>query len=277
MFHVVLRTCDRHSLQSKRIVNKRECIIRCLNSILVNLQFLEDKHVHIIDDGSSDQFKQILTEMTNDLPFVTIDFLPLRDQSDLSPKKKTRYSVKVAYDYIYNLPEEDLVYIVEDDYLHLPNSIQKMLMTWEYFNQVFPFDVGIFPQDFNQLYFHPFFEYNDTYVSDCRVVPSPDRYYRTTWFSQESFILQSSVFKKYRQNFDSLQQIGDDPAYWEGNTISSVWSKPDVKMFMPIGTHVYHMSAKEDLSFFVYPQDVINLWESYKTSWSSEQDSQVQL
>ena len=37
MIHIVLRTCDRHSLQSTRIVNKKECIIRCLNSILKEL------------------------------------------------------------------------------------------------------------------------------------------------------------------------------------------------------------------------------------------------
>ena len=53
MIHVVLRTCDRHSLQSTRIVNKKECIIRCLNSILKELEVIDNKHLHIIDDNSS--------------------------------------------------------------------------------------------------------------------------------------------------------------------------------------------------------------------------------
>ena len=41
MIHVVLRTCNRTSLQSDRIVNKSECILRCLNSIINNLKFFE--------------------------------------------------------------------------------------------------------------------------------------------------------------------------------------------------------------------------------------------
>ncbi len=38
MIHVVLRTCNRTSLQSDRIVDKSECILRCLNSIITNLK-----------------------------------------------------------------------------------------------------------------------------------------------------------------------------------------------------------------------------------------------
>lgn len=277
MLHVVLRTCDRHSLNSERIVNKRECIIRCLNSIITNLEQVSDKHLHIIDDGSSQEFIDILKQMVANLPFVSLNMLPIRDQSNLSAKKKTRYSVKVAYDYIYKLPDDHLVYIVEDDYLHLPYSIRNMVVTWQYFSKLLNTNVGIFPQDFNQLYYHPLFKFNETYVTDCTVIPSNDRYYRTTWFTQESFMLESRVFKQYKQEFDSLDKIGDDPAYWEGNTISNVWQKPDVKMFMPLGSLVVHMSAKEDIPFFFNREEVIDLWNHYKTSWSSEQDSQVLL
>jgi hypothetical protein len=72
MIHVVLRTCDRHSLQSTRIVNKKECIIRCLNSILKELDTIEDKHLHIIDDNSLKQGKY--TPGSN-VPIVSIDIL----------------------------------------------------------------------------------------------------------------------------------------------------------------------------------------------------------
>ena len=278
MIQVVLRTCDRHSLQSTRIVNKKECIIRCLNSILKELDTIEDKHLHIIDDNSSEDFKRILNSMVSSLPYVTVNYLPFRDQTGLSDKKKTRYSVQVAYEYIYDLPDDDLIYIVEDDYLHVPGSIQEMIETWSYFTNTLELHIGIFPQDFNQLYFHPAFPHNETYFQASFIVPAQFRYYRTTWFTHESFMLQSGIFKKYKKEFDTLLNIGgEDPACWEGSTISSVWNKPDVRMFMPMGSLVVHMSANTDIPFFMSKEQVIKLWEENKTSWSSEQDSQVLL
>lgn len=277
MIHVVLRTCNRTSLQSDRIVNKSECILRCLNSILTNLENIEEKSLYIVDDNSTEEFKERLSKLVEPHSYVTINFLPERNQEGLSPKKKSRFSVGVAYDYIYNLPDNDLVYIVEDDYLHFPGAISEMFYSWKYLTDITGNDVGIFPQDFNQLYYHPQNPHNDAYFRSCLVVPTPYKYYRTTWFTQESFMIQSKVFKKYKEHFDSLMTIGDEEHFWEGNTISKVWMRPDFNMFMPMGSLVVHMSNKMDIPFYITKNDVINLWEQNKTSWSLEQDSQVQL
>jgi hypothetical protein len=152
-----------------------------------------------------------------------------------------------------------------------------MVDTWNYFTKFIQTNIGIFPQDFNQLHLHPSFPHNETYFQSSFVVPSYQRYYKTTWFTQESFMIQSKLFKQYKTEFDSLLKIGEDPSCWEGNTISSVWNKPDVKMFMPLGSLVVHMSDKADIPFFISKEQVINLWNENQTSWSSEQDSQVQL
>ena len=50
--------------------------------------------------------------------FERLDFLGDRDTEGQDPHAQSRFSVKVAYDYIYNLPDEDFVYIVDDDHLH---------------------------------------------------------------------------------------------------------------------------------------------------------------
>jgi hypothetical protein len=152
-----------------------------------------------------------------------------------------------------------------------------MVNTWNYFSKFIQFNIGIFPQDFNQLHLHPSFHHNETYFQSCFIVPSHQRYYKTTWFTQESFMIQSKIFKQYKTEFDSLLKIGDDPSCWEGNTISSVWTKPDVKMFMPLGSLVVHMSNKTDIPFFITEEQVLKLWNENKTFWSLEQDSQVQL
>lgn len=275
--NVVLRTCDRFSLQSDRMVDKKECVLRCTNSLLTNLQHIKNKHLHIIDDASSRDLVDKLLAMTSSYDFVTLDLLPQRDQTGMSDKKKSRYSVEMAYKYIYALPDHELVYTVEDDYLHRPGSIREMIDTWRYLDSVLNFDIGIFPQDFNQLYFEPSFSFNNTYVEKCMVVPTPKRYYRTTWFTHESFMIESNIFKQFRQQFDKLLTIGDNDGNWEGNTISNVWTSPGFAMFMPLGSLVIHLSKITDIPFFTSAQELLELWENNKTSWSSEQESQVRL
>ena len=260
--HIVLRTCDKVSLQNNRIVPKDECVLRCLKSIVNSLQtFTKPYTLHIIDDRST---SDTIAKMQNIAPNAKYTLLGERDETGLNNKQKSRYSVKVAYDYIYSLPDTDLVYIVEDDYLHYPDSFTKMIEAHEYFTQyVAGKNIGIFPQDFTELYPHPQNKFNDTYVKPCIVIPGPDRYYRTTWFTHESFLIPVSVIKKYRKQFDRLLDIGSNEHDWEGSTISTVWESPDVMMLMPImKTHCIHVSKKEDIPF--YNTDFEVLWEQNK-------------
>lgn len=280
MLRVVLRTCDKASLRSNRIVNKRECVIRCLNSILTNLRELDDVHLHIIDDNSSQTLRDSIRELTKDDTFVDYHFIdgnPYADAPD--PRKVSRHSVKIAYDYIYSLDENDMVYVVEDDYLHKADAISKYLTTWQYLNNITSPDleIGIFTQCFPQLFYLPGSQpqMNDVYLKHCDVVPTPTGWYRTTWYTHESFMIRSKVFKKYKQHFDEILKIGDDPAYWEGNTFCAVWNKQDVKMFMPLDPNLMHMSSSDDVPFYSSREDVERLWEENKTFLSSEQDSQV--
>lgn len=261
--HIVLRTCDKVSLASDRIVPKNECVLRCLKSLITSLEtFIKLPHtLHIIDDRSTEETIQKIKEIA---PNAKHTFLGDRDESGLNNKQKSRYSVKIAYDYIYTLPETDLVYIVEDDYLHYPNSITEMIESYEYFtNYVVGKSIGIFPQDFTELYPHRQNKFNDTYVKPCIVLPGPDRYYRTTWFTHETFMVPMKVVLKYKKHFERLLDIGSNEGDWEGSTISNVWEKPDVMMLMPImKTHCIHVSKKEDIPFF--NKDFETLWEANK-------------
>jgi glycosyltransferase involved in cell wall biosynthesis len=261
--HIVLRTCDKVSLANNRIVPKDECVLRCLQSIINSLwTFVKLEYsLHIIDDRST---QATIDKMKLIAPNAKFTLLGERDETGLNNKQKSRYSVKVAYDYIYSLPKEDLVYIVEDDYLHYPDAITKMIEAYEYFTSyVDGKSIGIFPQDFTELYPHPQNKFNDTYVKPCIVIPGPDRYYRTTWFTHESFLIPVSVIYKYKRHFDALLTIGSNEAYWEGNTISNVWESNDVMMLMPImKTHCIHVSKKEDIPF--YNNDFEMLWAMNK-------------
>lgn len=261
---VVLRTCDRVSLSSDRIVPKPDCVAHCLKSLVTTLKqnSVMPWTLKIIDDASSQETRDVIAR-TADMADIT--WLEPREDQALNSRQRSRYSVARAYEYIYSLPQQDLVYIVEDDYLHYHNSLEIMLLAWKHFSSWFTDKhIGIYPQDFQQLHASPFNEFNDTYVRPCITMIGPDRYYRTTWYTQETFLLQASVFHEYRQGFDSLLTIGDDTSLWEGNTISNVWQQPNVMMLMPMPTIALHVSQSRDIPF--YCRDLDRLWQDNQPS-----------
>ena len=311
MLHIITRTCDKASIQSKRIVNKTECALRCVNSVLKNMENIGDVDYHIIDDRSSEYFIDSLTKICEESKQnVTFDFLGDRDTEGQNPHTQSRFSVKVAYDYIYNLPDEDFVYIVDDDHLHYPDAIPRMLHTWNYLdymvNVVTPRntfrksllsmgksvdetdievkkfdgntdrDIGIFPQCFVQMFPYSSNPSMDFYVRPCVVLPTPTGYYQTTWYTHETFMLKAKVFKKHKETFDRLQVTGTPEAGWEGDTISKLWEK-DVKMFMPLDPYVMHMSVSRDLPFTWRPEHAMQLWEDNKTPYSLPENSDLNL
>jgi len=312
MLHIITRTCDKASIQSKRIVNKTECALRCVNSVLKNMENLEDVDYHIIDDRSSEYFRDSITKICKESKQkVTFNFLEDRDTEGQDPHTQSRFSVKVAYDYIYDLPDEDFVYIVDDDHLHTPDAIPRMLYTWDYldyivnvvtprnqyrkklwedgvsdketdlqvaqFNERTNQDIGIFPQCFVQMFPYAANKTLDFYGRKaCTVLPTPTGYYRTTWYTHETFMLKAKVFKKHKEMFDKLQVTGTDEAGWEGDTISRLWEK-HINMFMPLHPSVMHMSVSRDLPFSWSPEDAIKLWEYNKTPYSLPENSDLNL
>ena len=311
MLHIITRTCDKASIQSKRIVNKTECALRCVNSVLKNMENIDDVDYHIIDDRSSEYFRDSITKICEESKQkVTFDFLGDRDTEGQDSHTQSRFSVKVAYDYIYNLPDEDFVYIVDDDHLHLPNAIPVMLHTWKYldymvndihprdqyrkklwgegvsdeetdlkveqFNERTDNDIGIFPQCFVQMFPYKSNKTLDFYVRPSIVLPTPTGYYRTTWYTHETFMLKAKVFKKHKETFDRLQVTGTAAAGWEGDTISELWEK-HVRMFMPLDPYVMHMSVSRDLPFTWRPEHAMQLWEDNKTPYSLPENSDLNL
>lgn len=262
--NVVLRTCDKASLASNRIVPKDECVKRCYKSLVTSLtNYGNSFSLHVIDDDSSAETKEFLHTYFPEATIHDVIVDPAVQFKDV--KQKSRYSLKIALDYISELPDDELVYLVEDDYLHYPNSIETMINARSYLENIsVDISIGIFPQDFNQLYYHPQNPFNETYVYPCIVLPGPDRYYRSTWFTHESFLIPVSLFKKYKEQFYTLLDIGTLEGYWEGNTISKVWQQPEVKMMMPMKTLAIHLGEAKDISFYV--NDLEELWEQNKIS-----------
>jgi hypothetical protein len=89
-------------------------------------------------------------------------------------------------------------------------------------------------------------------------------------------MIQSNIFKKYKEYFNALLEIGDENGYnWEGNTISKIWERSDFNMFMPIGSLVVHMSNKYDIPFLINRETIVKLWKKNTTEYSNKKDSWI--
>ena len=70
MLHIITRTCDKASIQSKRIVNKTECALRCVNSILKNMENCKNSRTTQLASTFQFVYNSVLGNITNSPIFV---------------------------------------------------------------------------------------------------------------------------------------------------------------------------------------------------------------
>ena len=123
---IILRTYDGDSVHSRRFDKpKKDIVWRCVRSLCTAIKALPHRpHLTILDDHSSDETVQFLRDETSFLrENVTIQKLQGTGNND---------SMLEALTLAKNITA-DLVYVVEDDYLHYPNALTVALDTWEKF------------------------------------------------------------------------------------------------------------------------------------------------
>ncbi len=154
------------SVRKKRIFEceKKEYTLRTLKSLCkslssAKLQFKNLKFfLKIIDDNSKtdikETFKNIINKYDLDYEITNLDIDKFRNKQKFSNNERM-----IAHNaHIFESKEYakksgfDLIYFVEDDYLHLDNSINEMLLTYEKFSTIFKEDIILCPSDYPYLY-----------------------------------------------------------------------------------------------------------------------------
>ena len=115
---IILRTHDRGNVHGREFNQpKIEIVHRCLNALQISMEGTGAR-LTVVDDHSSD---------------ATLALLP-DDTIHLDGTGNNASMIKVS-----ELAAEstaDIVYLVEDDYLHYPEAISEMLETFEYFQKM---------------------------------------------------------------------------------------------------------------------------------------------
>ena len=166
---IIFRSCTSELIMDqnkKRLFekDKNEYTFRSLNSLLVSISHAKkkfrDMHCQIIVTDTNSK-KEDLNQITNILSKYSINNQLIEINLDEYKQKITGNYTPAKFANMANLytsikiakeESNDLIYFVEDDYVHKKESIAEMLFSFEKFSTIFKKDVFLLPADYPYLY-----------------------------------------------------------------------------------------------------------------------------
>jgi hypothetical protein len=152
------------------------------------------------------------------------------------------YSGLKQFEYCKN-SSADLVYSVEDDYLHCTESIQEMLSSYGYLKSYYNLqkELCIFPFDNVE-------DYELGYIFPGRIFRTPIRHWKEGIWTTFTMMTTPKVFQDHWDIFEKLASKykpwnGVDPVeelVHEGNTISEIWKNYVIRV-NPIPSLALHI------------------------------------
>ena len=154
------------SVRKKRIFEceKKEYTLRSLKSLCKSIELAQKQFqnlkffLSIIDDNSKPNIKEDLKNIVSnyklDFEIANLNVGKYRNKQKFSDNERMiahNAHIYASKDYAKE-SNFDLIYFVEDDYLHLDNSISEMLLTYEKFSTIFKEDIILCPSDYPYLY-----------------------------------------------------------------------------------------------------------------------------
>ena len=237
---IILRTHDGKNIHGDKPryidVPKKDLIIGCLSSLINSANRVKNHSIHftILDDCSTSKLISSLNSIFSHSNH-SWELIHLQE-------KGFNHSGYMQFLTCRN-SDADLVYSIEDDYLHQENAIPEMLFTYKYLKSyyhlqkelcIFPFDN---PEDYNSHQMYP-----------GRVFRTPTRHWKEGIWTTFTMMTTPKVFQDYWQVFEKLAlqykpvAIGDDidKLVDEGNTIGNIW-KTEVIRVNPIPSLALHI------------------------------------
>ena len=210
---IIIKTCTSVNLvtqNKKRIFekNKSEYTFRTINSIVNSLNFSEKYlkkvkiKIYIIDHNSK---KEDLSKIDGKLKKANIDFKILnldhekfkniktlnKDNPIIEKNmKSTMASIRASFD-LAKRESSDLVYFVEDDYIHKKESIFEMISAYEKISSEQNKELFICPSDYPFLY---------KKLDNSQILIGNKHHWRTVNESLLTFLTSKSLIEKYWKN-----------------------------------------------------------------------------
>ena len=269
---IILKTCTSVNLvtqNKKRIFEnkKSEYTFRTINSLLNSLKKASNNanninfHITVIDAGSVESdnliMKKILEKSNINFNFIELnlnDYLKRikvinKNNSQIENNmKSTMASIIKSFEISTN--SNDLVYFVEDDYIHSIDCISEMISAYEKFSTVLEDEIFLLPVDYPYLY-----QKNQS----TNLLIGQKYHWRSVKESLLTFLTSKKMISKY---YDDLIKMGEVEHKPYETILHKIYDKE--KCFSPIPSLALHCTNVNSIFGLSPAINFKKLWEDSK-------------
>ena len=239
---------------------KIEYSYRSIKSLINSINFCQNRYPEIkvktliIDDNSKDAN---LNRIQNLIKGTNIEILSL-NHDNYKTKIKNQSSSETFSNLasLFNSFEigknqgEDLVFFVEDDYLHFEPMLEEMVASYERISSQIKRDIFMCPSDYPYLYMNN---------EKTNVLIGNKRHWRTVEKTLCTFMTSVTLLNKYWKNFEKTCQDRNDPfeKYINEIYLNEICISP----LKSLSLHLTNINSSYGLAPFI---DYKKLWDENK-------------
>lgn len=236
---------------------KIEYTKRSLNSLIRSINFLKNKHptvnvkTIIVDDNSSTENLNIIKKIIdgNNIEIINLDYSKYKKEISEQKNKETfanlaslLQSFEIGKD-----TSEDLIYFIEDDYLHFEPMLEEMVASYERIASQLNKDIFMCPSDYPYLYMSN---------EKTNVLIGNKRHWRTVDKTLCTFLTTKNLLDKYWDNFYKNCLDRHDPFE---KYLNEIYSKEIcISPLKSLSLHLTNINSSYGLSPLI---DYKKLWE----------------
>jgi len=252
-FDIVMRVCSREEMDTpyrRRFFDapKHEMVRACLASIVASINVAvkdcpdTEISLTIVDNHSDchavDSFKGELAKAECQTSLIN----PAPKFIDNGPSMRASYTHGRDNG-------RDIIYFVEDDYLHDTPAISEIIQSFGRIAGTYGHDVVLFPLDNPEDYRR---------IEPSNLLLGHSRHWRRTWTSTWTCVTTRDIIRKYWKHYNGLGNYGIVSGVSEHNTINLIYT--DVPCLSPIPSLTMHLQMLEHVSPYV---DWRSWWARY--------------
>ncbi|WP_440927263.1 glycosyltransferase family 2 protein [Candidatus Pelagibacter sp.] len=236
---------------------KIEYTKRSLNSLIRSINFLKNKHptinvkTIIVDDNSSSENLNIVKKVIDgyNIEIINLDYSKYEKKISEQKNKETfanLASLLKSFE-IGKDTGEDLIFFVEDDYLHFEPMLEEMVASYERIASQLNKDIFMCPSDYPYLYMNN---------EKTNVLIGNKRHWRTVDKTLCTFLTNKNLLNKYWDNFYKNCLDRHDPFE---KYLNEIYSKEIcISPLKSLSLHLTNINSSYGLSPLI---DYKKLWE----------------
>jgi len=241
---------------------KIEYSLRALNSLIKSVNFSKSKYpkikfnILVVDDNSKEENLNKINKLINGSG-LDINVVPLKhdEYKDIIKQQKNEQTFSNLASLLQSFElgkehSEDLVFFVEDDYLHFEPMMEEMIASYERIASQINRDIFMCPADYPYLYMNN---------EKTNILIGNKRHWRTINQTLCTFMTTKSLLNKYWDNFKNTCLDRNDPFEKYLNEIYK--NEFCVSPLKSLSLHLTNVNSSYGLSPFI---DYKKLWEENK-------------